>query len=373
MDRSRLKHRLFGLNPKKVNAHLRQLNHLQDKEWGELEETFRTVQAEHDRLQREREHLLSLLRKREQDSEYLILAASRTEAAVEAMNRQTQQELADLQREVERMQEEHQRKLEMIHQQTEHYSQVLQDLLNEFGLTMQKFNAASFELPQHHVPAPAAPRAEAPLPKNDKVVQFRVKSPTERQLIAEALQRTGTLAGGEEEVRADHLAVTETASAVLAPEEDLSGGEQETSAFWGNIQSFVNAGPAIPLPDAPPMTPETEPVPAQVPAAAANEEPPHIGSQGVKFPPIPASYEESPPEESGKESGALSAEIMSIRNRYIVGKLAGEDLHDADGRLIVAKSGLITAEIVDLADKAGRLPDLIVNMKIPGMGDEQTS
>ena len=78
-------------------------------------------------------------------------------------------------------------------------------------------------------------------------------------------------------------------------------------------------------------------------------------------------------EEAGKESGALSAEIMSIRNRYIVGKIAGEDLHDADGRLIVAKSGLITAEIVDLAEKAGRLPDLIVNMKIPGMGDEQTS
>ena len=142
---------------------------------------------------------------------------------------------------------------------------------------------------------------------------------------------------------------------------------QETSAFWGNIQSYVSAGPAVPAADVTPLEPEAWTTPSVPLTPSAPSTPVAPVAQAAE------AVDEPGAEEAGKESGALSAEIMSIRNRYIVGKIAGEDLHDADGRLIVAKSGLITAEIVDLAEKAGRLPDLIVNMKIPGMGDEQTS
>ena len=368
MDRPRLKHRLFGLNPKKVNAYLRKLKHLQDKEWAELEEKFKTAQAEHDRLQREWETLQADVRQREQDGDYMALAAKRADAAVHAMHLQTQQELADLQRKADQMREEHERKVELIHQQTEHYSQVLQELLQEFGLTMQKFNAASFDLPQEFGGASSAARAEARAPKNDKVVQFRVKSPAERQLIAEALQRTGTVAGEEEEVRPEQIALVETASTVTALEAERSYEMQESSAFWGDIQSFVSAGPVVPATDVMPPEPETWTVPPASPTPIASVAPAASVAPVVQ---AAETMDEPVAEEAGKESGALSAEIMSIRNRYIVGKIAGEDLHDADGRLIVAKSGLITAEIVDLAEKAGRLPDLIVNMKIPG--DEQTS
>ncbi|TLS52043.1 hypothetical protein FE782_11775 [Paenibacillus antri] len=75
-------------------------------------------------------------------------------------------------------------------------------------------------------------------------------------------------------------------------------------------------------------------------------------------------------EEQGRESPALTEEILSIRNRYIVGKLAGETLHGYDGRVIVNKNQRITPAIVQEADKEGKLPDLIIHMIVPIEGGE---
>ena len=69
------------------------------------------------------------------------------------------------------------------------------------------------------------------------------------------------------------------------------------------------------------------------------------------------------------KSPAVAAEISNIRFKYIVGKLAGEDLFDSNGRLIIAKKEKITSEVVALAEAEGRLPELIVNMILPGMED----
>lgn len=66
-------------------------------------------------------------------------------------------------------------------------------------------------------------------------------------------------------------------------------------------------------------------------------------------------------------SPAVAAEISSIRYKYIVGKLAGEDLLDSNGKIIIAKNEKITPEIVTIAETEGKLPELIVNMIIPGM------
>lgn len=67
------------------------------------------------------------------------------------------------------------------------------------------------------------------------------------------------------------------------------------------------------------------------------------------------------------ESPALTSEINSIKHKYIVGKIAGEDLHDNAGNLIVTKNQVITEEIVNRAEKEGKLPELIVHMMIPGL------
>lgn len=66
-------------------------------------------------------------------------------------------------------------------------------------------------------------------------------------------------------------------------------------------------------------------------------------------------------------SPAVSAQIRNIRQKYIVGKIAGEDILDSNGQKIVGKKELITDEIVAAVEKEGKLPELIVNMILPGM------
>jgi glycosyltransferase involved in cell wall biosynthesis len=78
---------------------------------------------------------------------------------------------------------------------------------------------------------------------------------------------------------------------------------------------------------------------------------------------------EVPSREASQASQVVADEIASIRHRYIVGKLAGEDLYDLEGKLIIAKSSAITPETIEKAEKAGKLAELIVNMVIPGLGD----
>lgn len=57
---------------------------------------------------------------------------------------------------------------------------------------------------------------------------------------------------------------------------------------------------------------------------------------------------------------------------YIIGNMAGADLVDDDGQLIIAKGNTITPEIVNRAFVAGKLIDLVINMELPGFDEPQT-
>lgn len=61
---------------------------------------------------------------------------------------------------------------------------------------------------------------------------------------------------------------------------------------------------------------------------------------------------------------SLIEQIDAIKSQYIVGKVAGEDLYDQAGNLIIAKSTKITREVVEEANRLGKLAELIVNMKL---------
>lgn len=69
---------------------------------------------------------------------------------------------------------------------------------------------------------------------------------------------------------------------------------------------------------------------------------------------------------SNTYSDALLEQIDSIKTQYIVGKVAGQDLYDLNGNLIVSKNALITREAVERANQIGKLAELIVNMKLTG-------
>lgn len=66
-------------------------------------------------------------------------------------------------------------------------------------------------------------------------------------------------------------------------------------------------------------------------------------------------------------STLVSREIKTVRHKYIVGKLAGEDLTDSKGEILIRKNEIITPEIIDKSEREGKLAELIVNMIIPGL------
>jgi hypothetical protein len=66
----------------------------------------------------------------------------------------------------------------------------------------------------------------------------------------------------------------------------------------------------------------------------------------------------------------LIEQISSFKEQYIIGKVAGADLIDLSGKLIIAKNTKITKVIVEIANANGKLAELIVNMKVLGAGEE---
>lgn len=52
---------------------------------------------------------------------------------------------------------------------------------------------------------------------------------------------------------------------------------------------------------------------------------------------------------------------------HIIGKRTGKDLFDKTGEMIAATGDVITEEIIEKAENAGKLSELIINMAIPGV------
>lgn len=62
-------------------------------------------------------------------------------------------------------------------------------------------------------------------------------------------------------------------------------------------------------------------------------------------------------------------QIDQIKYRYVVGKRSGKDILSSTGDIIIGKYQVITEQAIDLAEREGKLVELIVNMVIEGYGD----
>jgi hypothetical protein len=69
-------------------------------------------------------------------------------------------------------------------------------------------------------------------------------------------------------------------------------------------------------------------------------------------------------------SNEITREVRQLRYKYIVGKWAGEDLLNNQDEVIIRKNNPITEEVVDAAHLEGKLALLIVQMMIPGLGED---
>lgn len=66
--------------------------------------------------------------------------------------------------------------------------------------------------------------------------------------------------------------------------------------------------------------------------------------------------------EAEPASAAVEEHAYRLRKKYIVGKICGTDLRDSQGNMIAAKHSVITEEVMNKAEREGKLAELIVNM-----------
>lgn len=132
-------------------------------------------------------------------------------------------------------------------------------------------------------------------------------------------------------------------------------------SFWGDMQeSFTNQDRI----DAEKILEERRKAPRIEVAATKLEE--EVIIQEVKHvnKKVYESQEEPPRENKSEE---VSEEIKRIRTKYILGKVAGEDVFDGQGSVIITKGVPITQEVISRAEEAGKLSELIIHMILPGM------
>ncbi|MBP1154241.1 MULTISPECIES: hypothetical protein [unclassified Paenibacillus] len=170
------------------------------------------------------------------------------------------------------------------------------------------------------------------------------------------------------------------------PAEEPKQQPETLSGFWDNIDEYLGelndrshtgghgVDEAAPKPkehlidsgfpwerSEPGMLPQT--VIAEPLTAAASD----ISGRGSKVVPLK-------PQASQENRSAvfpLTEEIELIKNQYIVGNKAGEDIYDRNGQIIVSKNSVITSDVVTKAEAEGKMADLIVQMILPGFGDQE--
>ncbi|MFD0697138.1 hypothetical protein ACFQZT_23990 [Paenibacillus sp. GCM10027628] len=157
----------------------------------------------------------------------------------------------------------------------------------------------------------------------------------------------------------------------LSPRSVQQSVNRTSNGFWGDADDYLDEGivhvdggdsvlytemPRIPQQqhfDSKPVIPDPVETSYKVEVAA--------GLQA--FEEKPSSMEEEYFQEPD------NSEISKIKQNYIVGKTAGENLLDRQGRLIIAKEAIITEEVIRRAQREGKLAELIVNMTISGLGE----
>lgn len=213
-------------------------------------------------------------------------------------------------------------------------------------------SAAMPESAPHPVPMPA-PSAAAPAKQSSKVVQFRRRSERAGQSASQfwsgtepfvhfpiELPTPATIGNvTQASAAADSLGMEELRVQSVSGYFNYSVAEVHLSAAQASAQTASRQGSVN-------LAPVT---------SGASAEP----RQDVR--PAKAPVGGSP---------AISQELARLREKYMVGKIAGEDLFDDNGRLIVAKHAAITPEVIHRAQQAGKMAELIVQMMIPGLDVE---
>lgn len=344
----------LGFQTRETKRYLRKLIAQHNYEAKALEEQIRLQQTRNEQLQSRIADMNRELKANAFSADFEILMQERLDRSVEAIVRQGEAEIEHLRSLQKRKLDSHHHQMAAWDKQYDDYRSAIDKLLGEmygwvdkvkdqrfsemsentaqeadeairFAADWQSNSADSDELGK--MEAQQEEEMADALRSSAKVLQFRLRS-----IIKETAVAKEAFSSLNDTMTADGLTV------------------EKPSEYWGDLQPYltnsVSQAPAV-------FHATSEPVDA-VPSAAPRKDEANVSAKTASM-----------------ASQGLSEEILSIQNRYIVGKAAGENLYAADGSLIISKDQIITGAVVQLAERDGKLPELILHMVIPGFGDDK--
>jgi hypothetical protein len=373
--------RWFGYQARETDAYLRKIESLQRLEAEEAEAKLREQRSHNEQLKVKLEEMRRKTSTPPHSSEKASLLLERLDRTVEAIERQGEVEADSLRQLQDRKRERHSRRMSEWDKQFEDYRKALDFLLEEASsLIRQVKDKQELEAPgelerevkeamQVH-PEWTAPEVEwkreelldkenerskdkeLEMNSSAKILQFKLRSILNEVAAAEegvGLPRSSMTADGmtmEEDSDLKEPQVKKTPNKIA---------EKPSSSFWGDMESYLDEkDPQVPIKELEEPVMVNEDFEFKV-SVTEEERAALLGIGGNDT-------------GASQESPGLADEIHSIQNRYIVGKAAGENLYAPDGKLVIAKGQTITSQTVQAAERAGKLPDLIVHMVIPGFG-----
>lgn len=111
--------------------------------------------------------------------------------------------------------------------------------------------------------------------------------------------------------------------------------------------------------------PNPNPNPSSQEVAVTEDSETKVASQEY-YQSMETSAAQSEEPQSEQSQAGVRGEISAVRAKYILGKVAGEDIIGASGQVIVRKGNPITVNVMNMAQNEGKLADLIINMESPG-------
>jgi hypothetical protein len=404
--KNQLKRKLFGLDSAKTLSYLRGLRALQEQEVALLKEDIRSQQSTNEKLRLEVSLLEAKCKERLKQNKLYELAEKRLEDSKRVLQVLGDVEVKTVHDLIDQKRSDHEQQIKQLEAQSQSYEQTLHSLMDELSALIGKIEQLDVEKedPEIHMQQdtssaevaatkvqsvlmeeileeltateePAAPSEDkelASLQKRAKLIQFKLRSIADQQ-SDDLIQKSAMEAKGRVQEDTEHTESGVQATGTWGPHASVNRAAPQPpgvrkkpvskpSAFWGDVDDYIGSNYLEAIE-------ETQSLPIERSATLSDT----TGAFEAAAPEAKNTPTESKPNaETGgqaKESPALSEEIHAIRNRYIVGKLAGEALYNQQGMLIIAKNETITAEIVDRANREGKLPDLIVNMIIPNLND----
>lgn len=368
----------FGLQKRETERYLSKCDALYNSEAEQLEALIKSEKMLNKQLKQELDQKTALLNKQKHDrSDGLMdLLRQRLDRSVEAVRRQGEAEQENLLALMETKRNEQDKNLASMDQQLAEYRIAFNELLAEASRLISRLKekpgegkppiaeedivsalatlSNPIELEEEENGETAkdekleqAGQSEAKFSRGANVIQFRLKSILDSLQAAESEQPV---------VTADGL----SAPAAIQREQTRQKAQETSSEFWGDLNLYMPDG-------------YEEPEGTAVAASLPSEAPviPMVSERTAASAEIELAEVQAAPSEpeTGAVSPALAEEIKSIQYRYIAGKAAGENLYAEGGALIIGKGEIITAETIQKAERAGKMPDLIVQMVIPGFAD----